>query len=265
MSRRDRHADRSGGTGGGTEPGGSYRRDAILKLLTKSERLDVAELKDQFGVSEMTIRRDLAKLADDGVLRRVHGGAVRAERSPFETRTVQHATEKRRIAQRVARLIDDGETVGIDIGTTAHAVARALRDRSLVVVTNSVNVAVEFRGTPSKVMLLGGFLGSELCTVGSFATAALQRLHLSTLILGCGGLTGDRGLTYFDIEETEVRRAMMNVADRVVVVMDRSKYDHTETVVLASLAEVDVLVTDAEPPAAIRDACRRHDVRVLIA
>ncbi|MGW5362987.1 DeoR/GlpR family DNA-binding transcription regulator [Actinopolymorpha pittospori] len=249
----------------GGEPGGRQRRDAILKLLTESERLDVAELKDQFGVSEMTIRRDLAKLADDGVIRRVHGGAVRSERSPFETRTVQHAAEKRRIAQRAAALIANGETVGIDIGTTAHAVARALRDHSLVVVTNSVNVAVEFRDTPSRVMLLGGFLGSELSTVGSFATAALQRLHLSTLILGCGGLVPDRGLTYFDIEETEVRRAMMNIADRVVVVMDRSKCDHTETVVLASLAEVDVLVTDAEPPAQIRKACRHHGVQIILA
>lgn len=215
----------------GSEPGGRQRRDAILKLLAESERLDVAELKDQFGVSEMTIRRDLAKLADDGVIRRVHGGAVRSERSPFETRTVQHAAEKRRIAQRAAALISNGETVGVDIGTTAHAVARALRDHSL----------------------------------GSFATAALQRLHLSTLILGCGGLVPDRGLTYFDIEETEVRRAMMNIADRIVVVMDRSKCDHTETVVLASLTEVDVLVTDAEPPAQIRKACRHHGVQIILA
>ncbi|MEQ7127742.1 DeoR/GlpR family DNA-binding transcription regulator [Actinopolymorpha sp. B11F2] len=243
---------------------GVQRRHAILRLLAESDRLDVAELRERFDVSEMTIRRDLAKLAEEGVLRRIHGGAVRAERSPFETRTVHHAEEKRRIAQRAAGLIGDNETVGIDIGTTAHAVARAIRDRSLVVVTNSVNVAVEFRGTSNKVLLLGGFLGGELCTVGSFATAALRRLHLTTLILGCGGLTPDRGLTFFDIEETEVRRAMLDIADRIVVVMDHSKFDHNETVVLAPLAEVDILVTDRRPPEPIREACDRHNVQIVL-
>ncbi|HEY8456788.1 MAG TPA: DeoR/GlpR family DNA-binding transcription regulator [Actinopolymorphaceae bacterium] len=234
--------------------------------MARTDRLEVAELTQTFGVSEMTIRRDLAKLQGEGVLRRVHGGAVRHERSPFETRTVRFAAEKQRIAKRAAEFIGDGESVAIDTGTTAHYVARELRSRTdLVVVTNSVNVAVEFRATPNKVLLTGGVLVPELCLVGSFALDALRRLHVNTLVLGCGGMTPERGLTYFDIEETEVRRSMVEIADRIVVVMDHSKFGRTETVALAAISEIDVLVTDRRPPAAIEQVCRRHEVEVVVA
>ncbi|WP_020574202.1 DeoR/GlpR family DNA-binding transcription regulator [Actinopolymorpha alba] len=242
------------------------RREAILRQLARTARLDVSELKEEFGVSEMTIRRDLAKLAQEGVLRRVHGGAVRVERSAFESRTVRFADEKHRIAKQAAALVGEGQSVGIDTGTTAQEVARALAERSgLTIVTNSINAAVEFRGSPNRVMLIGGVLVHELCTVGSFATDALKRLHVNTFVVGCGGLTPERGLSYFDIEETEVRRAMIDIADTVVAVMDHSKFGRTETVALASIAEVDVLVTDAEPPRAIVDVCRKYGVEIIIA
>lgn len=245
---------------------GRQRRDQILRLLRDSDRIEVADLKDRLGVSDMTIRRDLATLQEDGAVRRVHGGAVSVERSPFETRTVKLVAEKRRIAGRAAELIGAGDTVAIDTGTTAHYVARALSGRSdLMVATNSINVAAEFRHSSSKVLLTGGVLMPELCLVGSLATETLRQLHVNTFILGCGGLTPERGLTYFDIDETEVRRTMMGIADRVVVVMDHSKFGYTETVSLATLDDVDVIVTDTEPPPPYPALCRRHDTQLVIA
>lgn len=242
------------------------RRDVMLKLLGETDRLDVAELTRRFGVSEMTIRRDLAKLQEDGLVRRVHGGAVRLERSTFETRTVHFSEEKQRIGDRAAELVRAGESVAIDTGTTAHCVARALRERSdLVVVTNSINVAAEFRHSANKVVLVGGVLVPELCLVGSLATDTLRRLHVNKLILGCGGLTPERGLAYFDIDEAEVRRAMIDIADEVIVVMDDSKFGRTETVSMAQLSDVDVIVTNAEPPAAYQKLCADNGVDLVIA
>lgn len=247
-------------------PARTSRRDVMLKLLGETDRLDVAELTRRFGVSEMTIRRDLAKLQEDGLVRRVHGGAVRLERSTFETRTVRFSEEKQRIGDRAAEFVRDGESVAIDTGTTAHYVARALRDRSdLVVVTNSINVAAEFRHSANKVVLVGGVLVPELCLVGSLATDTLRRLHVNKLILGCGGLTPERGLAYFDIDEAEVRRAMIDIADEVIVVMDDSKFGRTETVSMAQLSDVDAIVTNAKPPGAYQKLLADNGVELVIA
>ncbi|ONK09639.1 DeoR/GlpR family DNA-binding transcription regulator [Streptomyces sp. MP131-18] len=248
---------------------GRTRRDVILRMLDERERLEVAELTRRLGVSAMTVRRDLHELQQDGVLRRVHGGAVRRERSPFETRRVAHAEEKLRIAARAAGLVDDGDSVAIDTGTTAHSVARALRGRrDLVVVTNSIHVAGEFQGAPdssAKVLLAGGVIAPELCLVGSLATETIRKLHVNKLVLGCGGLTAERGLTFFDIEEAEVRRAMLEIAEKVIVVMDHTKFGRTETISVARLDQVDVLVTDAEPPPPYARLCRDSGVELVIA
>lgn len=248
---------------------GEARRDAILRMLGERDRVDVAELTRSLGVSGMTIRRDLAELQRDGVLRRVHGGAVRWQRSPFEARRVALAEEKRRIAARAAAMVADGDSVAIDTGTTALSVARALRTRrDLVVVTNSIHVAGEFQGaagSTAKVLLAGGVIAPEMCLVGALATDTIRKLHVGTLVLGCGGLTPERGLAYFDIEESEVRRAMLDIAERVIVVMDHTKFGRTETISLATLDRVDVLVTDAEPPPPYPALCRENGVELVIA
>ncbi|MEO3753140.1 DeoR/GlpR family DNA-binding transcription regulator [Streptomyces sp. B6B3] len=252
---------------------GQARRDVILRMLGESERLEVAELTRHLGVSGMTIRRDLDELQQDGVLRRVHGGAVRRERSPFEIRRVARAEEKRRIAARAAALVADGDSVGIDTGTTAHSVARALRGkRDLVVVTNSIHAAGEFQGpaqgTPgasAKVLLAGGVIAPDMCLVGALAVETIRRLHVNKLVLGCGGLTAERGFTYFDIEEAEVRRALLDIAESVIVVMDHTKFGRTETISVARLEQVDVVVTDAEPPPPYPRLCRDSGVELVIA
>jgi DeoR/GlpR family transcriptional regulator of sugar metabolism len=241
------------------------RRDTILRMLGEHQEVLVTELSRQFAVSEMTVRRDLGELQREGVLRRTHGGAVRPDRSPFETRTVRLQPEKIRIAERAAALVADGDAVGIDTGTTAYYVARELSRRSdLLVVTNSIHVAVEFRNTPNRVLLVGGTMLPELSMVGPLATAAVRRLHLDTLILGCGGLTLDRGLAYFHLDEVEVRRALLDIADRTVVVADRTKFGRTETISLTGVDAVDVVVTDAEPARPYRDLLARHGVELVV-
>jgi DeoR/GlpR family transcriptional regulator of sugar metabolism len=242
------------------------RRDTILALLGSHNRVDVAELTRRFGVSEMTVRRDLAELQREGILRRVHGGAVRLDRSPFEIRDEQLAEEKSRIGKKAAELVEDGDTVAIDIGTTAHHVARELRHRKdLVIITNSVKIAAEFRNTPNKVLVPGGMMLPELSLVGPMTIEALRRLHATKAILGCGGLTVDRGLSYFDIDETEVRRTMIGISDLSILVADHTKFGHIDTVCLGPVDTVDMVVTDRVPGEEYRKLFARRGVELVIA
>ncbi|HSZ43455.1 MAG TPA: DeoR/GlpR family DNA-binding transcription regulator [Trebonia sp.] len=238
----------------------------ILAQLGTRNRVDVTELTRLFGVSEMTVRRDLAELQHEGLLRRVHGGAVRLDRSPFEIRDEQLPAEKTRIAKKAAALIDDGDTVAIDIGTTAHYVARELRHRTgLLIITNSIKIAAEFRNTPNKVLVPGGMMLPELSLVGPITTEALRRLHAAKAILGCGGLTLTHGLSYFDINETEVRRTMIDISDESIVVADHTKFGRTETVSLGPPDMVDVIITDREPAGEFRPVFADGDVELIVA
>lgn len=247
-------------------PDRQARRDVILRLLAEQQQVNTIELSQRFDVSEMTVRRDLAELQDEGILRRTHGGAVRLDRSPFETRTVRLRAEKTRIAKRTAELVADGDAVAIDIGTTAHYVAKQLREkRDLLVVTNSINVAVEFRNTPNRVLLIGGTMLPELSMVGPLANEILRRLHVNKVVLGCGGLTAERGLAYFHPDEVDVRRTMLDIADTVIVVADHTKFGRTETISLAPVSVADVLVTDQPPAASFRALLAGNDVELIIA
>lgn len=224
------------------------RKGAILRLLGRDGRVSTADVAIELGVTSMTIRRDLEELEAEGFARRIHGGARLRERSPFERRRVDLELEKAAIARSAAALVQDGETVAIDSGTTAHAVARELATRTgLQVITNSVHAAAEFKDTPNSVILLGGRMLPEMSMVGPVTVRALANLSANRLFLGCGGITVSRGFTYFDIEETEVRRALVSVSDNVVVVADHRKFGRTEAVSLLPFDSPVTVVTDRVP------------------
>ena len=173
------------------------------------------------------------------------------------------APEKAAIARVVARLVEPGAAVGIDTGTTTHAVAAQLAHRSdLTVVTNGLNAAITVREGGSRVIVLGGLLTPELSTVNPGTVQEPPQVHLDLLILGRGGLSIDRGIT-FDPAEVEVRRMLVGLADRVVVAADHSKFDHKKAMVLGPLDLIDVLVTDHTPEPPHRP--RRGGVEVVVA
>jgi DeoR/GlpR family transcriptional regulator of sugar metabolism len=250
------------------------RQRQIAEMVAPGRSLRVLELSRHFGVSEMTIRRDLAELEADGVLLRVHGGAVaRAEagdgRTPFAVRQAENAEAKRRIARAVLGLIGDGETVIIDIGTTCLYVAMELRRReSVTVVTNSINAALEVATqAANRAILLGGQLHGnyEHNVVGPQAIEALRRYRVDKLVLGAGAVTLDRGFVYFDVEETEVRRAMLEVSAEVIVAADHSKFGSDSFVALAPLERARVIVTDQPPEPAFQAELARRQVRLVTA
>ena len=250
----------------GAEDARSARQREILKTLQQTRQVDATELAQRFGVSSMTIRRDLTELDESGQLQRVHGGAVIRRAPAYGSRASVRMSEKAAIARAVAQLVEAGAAVGIDTGTTCHAVAAELAQRSdLTVVTNALHAAIAAREGGNRVIMLGGLLTPELSLVNPGTVQEPPQVHLDLLILGCGGLSTDRGITYFDPTEVEVRRILAGLADRVVVAADHSKFDRKKAMVLGPLDLIDVLVTDQPPPEPLRTALAAAHVEVIVA
>ncbi|SEB66175.1 transcriptional regulator, DeoR family [Paramicrobacterium humi] len=212
----------------------------------------------------MTVRRDLARLDSEGVLQRVHGGAT-APRPRFSKRVGVMVEAKSAIARKVAELIVSGDTVGLDSGTSCRAVAAELAPRDdLLIVTNSIQAAVEFQYSRSSVIVLGGMLTSEATLVSGDLVEKRRQLQLNKLVLGCGGLTALDGISYFDVAETEVRRSLLGQSDTVIMAADHTKLGQRKGVVLDRIDVLDVLVTDKEPDRDLRNELLSAGVEIVV-
>ncbi|GAA3819064.1 DeoR/GlpR family DNA-binding transcription regulator [Sphaerisporangium flaviroseum] len=247
------------------------RLRAIMDALTTSDSVSVADLAAQHGVSEMTIRRDLDELAQQGVARRIRGGArsllLRGEEPPFGVREHEATEDKRRIAAEVASLLADGEAVVLDGGTTALAVAREIHDRRLTVLPLSVQSIQALSGAPRiRLVLPGGEVRhGELNITGPLAVNTLASLRFDTAIIGCCGLSAEHGITVHDLDEVAVKQAAISSARRVIVAADSSKFRQTAFATVCPPGRVDVLVTDAAIPPDQRDALTTAGVTVRVA
>lgn len=244
------------------------RRDEIARLsLTRPVK--VKTLTERFGVSEMTIRRDLPHLEGSGVLERVHGGAHGTVGRPaFENRVQDNHDEKLRIAAATAAIIGEGETVFLDVGSTAYFVAQALLGhKNLFVATNSLNTAGVMAESPTaRVLMLGGFvLAGEHSAIGAPALKSIEELRLDTLVLGVGGIRLDRGLVYYFVEEVEIRRAMMRVVHRIIVVAGHTKFGVDRVMSMAPLSAVTTLVTGRTPDQEFLDLLAESGVDLVVA
>ena len=244
---------------------GEGRQGFILRWMRQEGRVDVNDIAQALQVSEMTVRRDLARLDDEGLVRRVHGGAI--ERlTRFSSRTSVLPDEKARIGREVARLVQPGDTVGIDLGTSCREVAKQLSLRGdLLAVTNSIHAAVEFQYSSSQVIVLGGLMNAEAALVNGDVLEYRRNLHLDKLVLGCAGISAANGVSYFDLAETEVRKGLLSDVDVVILAADHSKFDRRKPFVLGELDIVDVLVTTEQPTGELRNALDRASVQVIVA
>ncbi len=230
---------------------------AIVDRLRSAERVTVAELAERTGCSEMTVRRDLDRLAEEGVLRRVRGGAVslllRGEATPYAVRLRESVRAKRLIAERVGALVADGESVILDGGTTTLEVARVLARRRLTVVPLDLHAANVLGGAPQVTLLVPGgrTLPGALSFTGHLAETSLRALRVDTVVLGVCGLSPRDGVTAHDLAEVPVKQAAIAAAQRVVAVGDAAKFGRTGLGHVCPVTALDVLVTDAGAP---RDA-----------
>lgn len=248
------------------------RHRHILTLLDEKGTVTVAELCERFGVSEMTVRRDLAALERKGLLRRVHGGAVsargRSYEPPFLVRSSRHAEEKRRIAETALSLIHDGDSIALDVGTTTLEIAKRLGNiHNLTIVTPSLHIANVLADTPhNRIILTGGILRpGELSLVGTFAERIFGELYVDKLFLGIGGLDLEAGLTEYNLEDAQVKRAMLRSAKECIVVTDSSKLGQVAFAFVAPVSAMDTLITDKNADPAIVDRLREKGINVLLA
>ncbi|MBD5786900.1 DeoR/GlpR transcriptional regulator [Cellulosimicrobium terreum] len=241
----------------------SQRQERILAEIRDQGAVRIADLTQELEVSDMTIRRDLMDLADQGLVRKVHGGAVAphttAHEPGFAAKSTREATEKRSIAEAAARLIAPSSSVALSAGTTTHLLAAHIvaspQLRPLTVVTNSLPVAETlYRANDPRLetILTGGSRTPSDALVGPLAEAALAGLRVDQAFLGAHGVDPDVGLTTPNLDEAATNRALISSAGRTVVLADHTKWHTTGLRVFATFADVDVLVTDAGLPADAR-------------
>lgn len=247
------------------------RQKQILSLLSRQGRLSVAQIVEQFSISEATARRDLESLASEGKVQRVHGGAIAVEQAPPELpileRENEQADEKSRIGRATAELIADKETVFLGSGTTVLEVARNLRSRkNLTVITNSLPVLNVLAGVEGvTVISLGGMLrDSELSFIGHITEQALAELRADKVIIGARAVSLEHGLTNDYLPETQTDRAILKVGREVILVADYSKINRISTTFLAPLTDVHKLVTDKRTPRVFISALKAQGVSSLV-
>ncbi|MEU7789090.1 DeoR/GlpR family DNA-binding transcription regulator [Amycolatopsis sp. NPDC049159] len=224
------------------------RHELILRALRAEGPAPVGVLAERLGVSHATVRRDLVRLDREGRLTRVHGGAMAAagDGEPFAP-AADHADEKEAVARRAAALVADGDTVLLDVGTTAHRLARHLRDRALTVITSSLAVYEELKDAVDvELVLLGGVVRrGQHSMVGFLTEDALRQVRAGTVFLGASGVRGDGHVMDSTVVEVPVKRAMVAAADRVVLLADAGKFPGTGLAKVCGPDALDVVVTSA--------------------
>ncbi|MGP3966105.1 DeoR/GlpR family DNA-binding transcription regulator [Streptomyces sp. 6N223] len=245
------------------------RHQLILRALRSGGPSTVSHLSERLGVSAATVRRDLMKLEEDGLLTRVHGGAVVDEGDqPFAEVAEVRVPEKDAIAARAAELVQDGQTVLLDIGTTAYRLARQLRGRRLTVITSNLVVYEELADDAGiELVLLGGMVRREYRSLVGFLTEDnLRQLHADVLFLGTSGIRPDGQVMDTTVVEVPIKRAMIASSDRVVLLADVSKLPGTGVARVCGPDELDVLVTNsAASDSATCAGLREAGVKVVYA
>lgn len=245
----------------GAAPGDVFareRQEHIARLVDEHGRVRVRDLAGRFGVSTVTIRKDLDTLETEGRLVRTHGGALgpdRREQEPaFDLRERLQQDEKGRIGAAAAGLVSDGESIVMDASTTALAVARRLRARAgwsqLTVITNGLRLASELAGSPGvTVLMLGGRVRWEaFSVVGQLGDGLFDRINVQTAFVGAAGFTLESGLSDATDEEAQIKRAMVAAARRVIAVVDHTKWERTAFATFCRTSDIDRVVTDAGAP-----------------
>ena len=245
------------------------RQDDILAIAKANGRVTVDELAARFSVTPQTIRKDLNDLCDSRALTRVHGGAVFPtgnENVQYEARRAIAAAEKHAIGRTAAGIIPDNSSLFINIGTTTEAVGEALLEhRSLMVITNNINVANRLRLSPGiEVVIAGGVVRhSDGGIVGEAAVDFIRQFKVDFAVIGVSAIDEDGVLLDFDFREVKVAQAIMSNARHVILVSDSSKFERTAPVKIGHISQVHTFITDRCPSERIRNVCLENDVRLI--
>jgi DeoR/GlpR family transcriptional regulator of sugar metabolism len=258
------------GSGVATQMIAEERRNRVLEMVRLRGFASLPELAGELKVSESTVRRDLDFLEETGVARRTHGGVFYTGPSPklphFDLRQSVEWDKKRQIAAEAAKLIEDGDTVLLDGGSTTYELARMLVGRPLQVVTNSLPVAMLFGASDTvDLVLVGGYVHRRTgVSLGPYANEMLAELNVRRAVLSVAGIN-ERGYYNSNLLLVETERAMMKSADEVMIVADSTKFGRTCLAHLCELGDVDMVVTDSTIDESWQRAVTAAGVRLVIA
>jgi DeoR/GlpR family transcriptional regulator of sugar metabolism len=252
------------------------RHNQIVDTVLRVGRITIPEICELFDVSEMTARRDLNELDRLGLVRRVHGGAIaslgRSYEPPFQTRSAQNQAAKEAIGRAAAELIYDGDSIALDVGTTTLEIVKNLKDKhNLTIVTSCLPIANLVITTLSiendlRLILTGGIVRPrEHSLVGSLAERVYAEYHVDKAFIGIGGISLEDGLTEYNIDDTEMKKALLRSAREKIIVADSSKFNVTTFASVGPLNGVDKIVTDPGVPPEMAAAFRRLGVELIIA
>jgi DeoR family transcriptional regulator of aga operon/DeoR family fructose operon transcriptional repressor len=243
------------------------RHRRILQLLENEGNVKVDNLSERFEVSQVTIRKDLAELEEQGLLQRTYGGAIYSHRSRFNVSFLEklqiESPRKDAIAQLALNYIHEGDTIVLDAGSTTLSLARALQGklRSLYVITNSVPAALELSRAGYEILLIGGQVRNHsLALIGPVAVKTLESFHADRAFLGTSGITLSHGHSTPNLLDAEVKQAMMRSADETYVLTDSSKFGHACLASFAQLSEVHFTLTDSGIPPEFREAFEKRGI-----
>lgn len=228
------------------------RHQEIIKLLSHEGAVKVNQLSKTFKVTEETIRRDLEKLELENKLRRTHGGAISSSSMsddddiPFKDRKVSMVKEKKSIAKEAVKLVEEHDILFIDAGSTALYFAKALPNIPLKVLTNSLLVAYEVNKKKNiQLILTGGNLTQHsLSLVGPATIRSVQNYHVNKMFFSCKGFEKERGISDSNEQQAAIKRAVMEIADTVILLVDHSKFNKGSFVYIDSLSSLDYIVVN---------------------
>lgn len=247
------------------------RQDSILEELSQDGSVKVSKLTKMFQVSIETIRRDLEFLEKQGFLKRVYGGAVLKKNSVdklnFSNRKNEFIEEKKEVAQIAARYVEEGQSIALSGGTTSIEIARELKKnfKNLTIITNSLLVTNELSDIDGfNVILTGGILNhKEYAFYGEISKNVLLNFMVDKAFIPVSGVSLTKGITEYMIEEVQIQRAMMEIAQEVIVLADSSKIDGISLVKIADLDEVNLVITDSNLDNKILDKYIKKGIEIV--
>lgn len=235
-----------------------------MQVVNQHRRVSVTTLAQQCGVSEVTIRQDLNRLEQRSYLKRIHGYAVAIESDDLDARMMSNFAQKQKLAQYAASLVEDGETIFIESGSSNALLARYLAERKhITLITVSSYIAHLLRPTPCEVILLGGMYQKESETVvGPLTRLCIQQLHFSKAFIGIDGFSVESGFTGRDMMRADVVNTLLAKGAQNIVLTDSSKFGHITPNVLGPLDSFSRVITDDKLPAHYGQALEAQGIQV---
>ncbi len=246
------------------------RRNAILAKLATCGKVIVSDLSEEFQVTEETIRRDLEKLDKEGLAKKTYGGAVVLDNYgtdlPYNVRKRVNANFKEVIAQKIAEMIHDGDTIMLDASTTAISVTKYIKQKdNITIVTNSVEILLDLADKSDwNILSTGGTLKKgSLALVGPSAEKMIRGFHVDLAVCSAKGLDMTMGISDSNEKDAEIKEAIFQAADRRILAIDSSKFDRCSFVKVSDVRDIDVLVTNEKPSDAWISYCKENDVELI--